>query len=586
MADAESSSTESNTTSIVRPRLWPAYVILLLQVVSLISSVTPSINMLERFQFMMLGPLSCLLLFLLWLGFASRLRWRERFAIIGGLVLLAAIAALLIDSSMAVAMWIYGIPLSMLAITLALHLARDWSAKPRIILTLTLVGVGWSVMLLGRLDGFTGNYLPEFAWRWSATEEQRLEPLSVPAAASGAAGGTIDGARDWNATQIEWPSFRGAERNSCATGMAYELNWKTSPPREIWRTAVGPAWSSFAYVSGRLFTQEQRGEDELISCYDASDGSLIWGHTEAARFTEVVSGAGPRHSDIPQRSCVRLWCERNSVRPRRCRWQTDLASRPHEGSRWRLPMWGFSSSPLVLEEVVIVHADGDGDNGLIAFDLVAGEPIWRVSSRGMNFSSAQPVELDGRPFALFADEAGLIAIDPTNGNVVWKFTPSGWKGPAIVQMQQIDATSLIVPLGDGIGTARLDVAYEDDQWKVTERWSSNRLKPTFNDFVYHDGFLYGFDRNIFTCVDAENGNRKWKRGRYGFGQVVLLADRSQLIVAAENGEAVLLDADPSGHSELGSVKVVSGKTWNHPIVADGNLFLRNGSETVCLELVR
>jgi outer membrane protein assembly factor BamB len=364
------------------------------------------------------------------------------------------------------------------------------------------------------------------------------------------------------------------------------LNWKTSPPREVWRTATGPAWSSFAYVSGRLFTQEQRGEDELISCYDASDGSLIWGHTEAARFTEVVSGPGPRATPTFYNGRVYAYgakgilCALDAASGKLI-WRRDLMK--EVGAR--LPMWGFSSSPLVLGKAVIVHADGDGDNGLIAFDPVAGEPMWRVSSKGMNFSSAQPVELDGKPFAVFADEGGLIAIDPTSGTVAWKFTPSGWKGPAIVQMQQIDETSLIVPLGDGIGTARLDVAYEDDQWKVTERWSSNRLKPTFNDFVYHQGFLYGFDRNIFTCVDAENGNRKWKRGRYGFGQVVLLADRSQLIVAAENGAAVLLDADPSGHSELGSVKVVSGKTWNHPIVADGNLFLRNGSETVCLELV-
>jgi outer membrane protein assembly factor BamB len=252
----------------------------------------------------------------------------------------------------------------------------------------------------------------------------------------------------------------------------------------------------------------------------------------------------------------------------------------------RLPMWGFSTSPLVLGGFVIVHADGDGANGLVAFDVDKGETAWRVPAAGMNFSSAQPAQFDGKPFAVFGDADGLMAIDPTNGDVAWKFTPIGWEGPAIVQMQQIDENSLIVPLGDGIGTARLKVTREDGEWKVTEQWSSTQLKPTFNDFVYHDGYLYGFDRNIFTCVDAQDGSREWKRGRYGFGQVVLLAQRGQLIVATEDGDAVLLEADPSGHNELGRVKVVSGKTWNHPIVADGKLFLRNGSETVCLRLKR
>jgi outer membrane protein assembly factor BamB len=506
-------------------------------------------------------------------------------AIIAGFVILTVVGALLIDDSMAVAMFIYGIPLAMAAITLGLYIARDWTTKPRIVVNLILLAAVWSLMLPWRLEGFTGSYLPELARRWSATKEEQLAPLGAVAGDDPSA--KPDAAAGWMPGTIEWPSFRGAERNGRAAGVAYEMNWKTSPPEVLWRTAVGPAWSSFAYVSGRLFTQEQRGEDEVISCYDAEDGQLIWGHTETSRFAEVVSGPGPRATPTYDDGQVfafgakGILCALEAVSGELI-WRHNLM----EEVNARLPMWGFSSSPLVLEGVVIVHADGDGANGLVAFDAVSGESVWRVPSPGMNFSSAQPVQLDGKPFAVFGDADGLMAIDPGDGSIAWKFTPVGWKGPSIVQMQQIDGSSLIVPLGDGIGTTRLQVTRDGDRWNVSEQWSSRQLKPTFNDFVYHDGYLYGFDRNIFTCVDVENGKRRWKRGRYGFGQVVLLADRGQLIVATENGDAVLLEADPTSHTELGRIQVVSGKTWNHPIVANEHLFFRNGGEAVCLRLTR
>jgi outer membrane protein assembly factor BamB len=556
--------------------------ILVLQLAALVTSVTPSVNLLERFQAMMFGPLSCILLFLLWLVFASRIMWRERLAILGGLIVLATLVGFSMDQSMAVAMFIYGIPLAMAAVSLALFIARDWTAKPRVTLCLVLLAGVWSAMLLGRLDGFTGNYFPQFAWRWSATDEQKLKPLG---AKLNSENGAEVAPGEWNPTVAQWPGFRGAERNGRVQGVVYDLNWTTSPPREVWRIPLGPAWSSFAYVSGRLFTQEQRGQDEVISCYDAGNGKLIWAHAETARFTEVVSGPGPRATPTYHEGRLYAYgakgilCALDATSGELI-WRHDLMKEVNA----RVPMWGFSSSPLVLGGVVIIHADGNGANGLIAFDTVDGESVWRVASQGMNFSSAQPVQLDGRSFAVFADAQGVLAVDPANGQVAWKFTPSDWDGPAMVQVQQIDETSLIVPLGDGIGTARLSVLREGDEWKVTEQWNSKQLKPTFNDFVYHDGYLYGFDRNIFTCVDAQTGKRQWKRGRYGFGQVVLLADRSQLIVATEKGEAVLLEADPANHAERGRVRIVSGKTWNHPIVADGHLFLRNGSETVCLNL--
>ena len=154
----------------------------------------------------------------------------------------------------------------------------------------------------------------------------------------------------------------------------------------------------------------------------------------------------------------------------------------------------------------------------------------------------------------------------------------------IVQPQQISPTSVIVPFGDGGGLSRIDVERVDDSWLVTERWTTRNLKPSFNDFVYHDGHLYGFDQSIFTCIDVETGQRRWKRGRYGFGQVLLFDEQELLLITTEQGWIVLLEANPERHTELARIEALTDKTWNHPMVARDRLVVRNGEEAICYDL--
>jgi outer membrane protein assembly factor BamB len=202
----------------------------------------------------------------------------------------------------------------------------------------------------------------------------------------------------------------------------------------------------------------------------------------------------------------------------------------------------------------------------------------------MNFASAQPVSLAGEELVLFCNESALLAIHPADGRIAFRHTPTGWNGPSMVQPQVIDENGLIVPLGDGVGVARLRVTKPKSDWSVTEDWSTKEFKPSFNDFVIHEGHLYGFDQSLFACLDATTGERRWKRGRYGFGQVLLLVDAGQLLVTTEEGELVLVAADPAAHRELGRLPVVSGKTWNHPALAHGRLYVRSEEEAACFEL--
>ena len=250
----------------------------------------------------------------------------------------------------------------------------------------------------------------------------------------------------------------------------------------------------------------------------------------------------------------------------------------------QLPVWGFSGSPLVVSGNVIVYVGGRDDFGLVAFDSETGDTKWSVDGNGMNFSSAQLEMIDGVETVLFTTEVGLLGIDANSGKTLWSHTPADWNAVPMVQPQIIGDNSFVVALGDGIGICRLEVARDEANWRVSESWSSRDLKPSFNDFVYHDGYLYGFDQNIFACVDATTGKRMWKRGRYGFGQVLMLTESNALLVLSEKGEVVVLAADPSKHRELAKMQVIEGKTWNHPVTVGDLLFVRNGQEVACFRL--
>src|SRR6185503_15419059 len=136
------------------------------------------------------------------------------------------------------------------------------------------------------------------------------------------------------------------------------------------------------------------------------------------------------------------------------------------------------------------------------------------------------------------------------------------------------------------GTRRIAVSHNTSGWNVAERWTSTSLKPYFNDFVVHKGYAFGFDGRILACIDLANGERKWKGGRYGNGQLVLLPDQDLLLVLSEEGELALVGATPDKFSELGRFPVIKGKTWNHPVLVGDVLLVRNAEEMAAFRLSR
>ena len=174
-------------------------------------------------------------------------------------------------------------------------------------------------------------------------------------------------------------------------------------------------------------------------------------------------------------------------------------------------------------------------------------------------------------------------IDPATGKQLWQLPCASDKFLPITQPQIVGADKLLVQSENGIQLIKLTV--DGDKWTPTQQWDSKSLKLTLNDYVVHDGSIYGFDDNIFTCLDLDAGKRRWKAGRYGSGQVLLLPDQPLLVVTTETGEVVLISPSAKKLEELGRFQAIEGKTWNHPVIAEGKLFVRNAEEMACYELL-
>jgi hypothetical protein len=204
---------------------------------------------------------------------------------------------------------------------------------------------------------------------------------------------------------------------------------------------------------------------------------------------------------------------------------------------------------------------------------------------GAGYSSPHLATLDGVDQILLLRGSRTISVAPADGSLLWEHK---WEpGVGIVQPALVEGNSVLLSTGDamgGVGMRRIDVSHKAAGWAVEERWTSRGLKPYYNDFVVHKGHAYGFDGSILACIDLADGNRKWKGGRYGSGQMVLLPDQDVLLVLSEEGELAVVSATPDKFTELARFKAIEGKTWNHPVLVGDVLLVRNGEEMAAFRL--
>jgi len=233
--------------------------------------------------------------------------------------------------------------------------------------------------------------------------------------------------------------------------------------------------------------------------------------------------------------------------------------------------------------MVIVYAGGPNGKGVLAFDSATGALRWSAATGSDSYSSPQLNTIAGDEMVLMLSNEGLVFLDPASGkerlNYEWKFM-----NYRALQPRLLGDDIVLLPTGMNMGTRAIRITKPNGQLVAEELWTSRNLKPDFTDIVTHQGYAYGIDAGIFTCVDLKTGQRKWKTGRYGQAQVLLLENSGLILVSAESGQVLLLAADPNEHVEVAAFKALEGKTWNHPVVVGDRLYIRNSQEAAAYQL--
>ncbi|MBC8354609.1 MAG: PQQ-binding-like beta-propeller repeat protein [Planctomycetes bacterium] len=439
-----------------------------------------------------------------------------------------------------------------------------------------------------RIGHVSGELIPTFRSRWAPPIDALLETASEV--------GNADGVDLATTTEKDFPQWLGTHRNGTVSDLKLERDWDRHPPELLWRQPIGAGWSGFVAVNGFALTMEQRGEEELVTCYEIATGKLRWGHGEANRHHTILGGTGPRSTPVIHEGYVYTLGPSGSFlcldgATGKMLWHDNILERYHvpPGEDRRAVAWGRSNSPLIVDDLVVVPVGGPEAGprvSLAAFNRVTGELVWEAGDRQVSFASPTLAAIGDQQMIVSVNEDTVSGHAPQTGDVLWEIA---WKGSSVGEANVSQATllsdgRLLLSKGYSTGAALWQLSAEaNGNISATKVWDKRTvLKTKLTNHVIRQGFAYGLSDGIAECIAIDTGKKQWKKGRYGHGQVLLVDD--VLVIQAESGEVVMVEATPDRFHEVAKFVAIEGKTWNTPCLYGDLLLVRNAEEAACYRL--
>lgn len=381
-----------------------------------------------------------------------------------------------------------------------------------------------------------------------------------------------------------WTNFRGPKRDGNYEEKPVLTSWPANGLTALWKQPVGLGYSSFSVADGRAYTIEQRRGQEVAAAYDVNTGRELWTQGWTANY-EDDTGDGPRTT--PTWDQGRLYAL-GATGELRCLdantgaviWGKNILS-DNQASNLQ---WAMAASPLIVDDKVIVLPGGANNKSVVAYNKITGAPVWKVLSDQQAYVSPMLVELAGRRQIIVVSSSRVVGLVPETGALLWSYAWDTSMGINVSQPIMVDSNRFFISSGYGKGAALVEVKGSGQSFTATTVWENINMKNKFNSSVLYNGYIYGLDEGILTCLDVKTGERKWKDGRYGYGQVLLAS--GHLIVTSDTGDLALIKASPDGYAEVARFSALQGKTWNYPAIADGRLLVRNANEMAAYDISR
>jgi outer membrane protein assembly factor BamB len=396
------------------------------------------------------------------------------------------------------------------------------------------------------------------------------------------------------ATADPWPGFLGPARDGTVAEKGLNLDWNRTKPRVLWTVPIGPAFSSFAVVDGKLFTQTNRGARDIVVCLDAGTGKELWSHDAAPRYLDQQNqGPGPRAT--PTFHEGRVYCafpmgelvclNAADGKPVWSINARDAAGVP--GRESENYYWGLSASPLVEGKVVILQPGGAKNNSVAAFDKDTGKLVWACGGDPNAYGSPIAITAAGRRQVVVPTGRSILGVDPVKGAVLWRYT-FGNKFDCTCSTPLWADNTLFVSAAYRTGAAALEiVAAAGGGVTVREKWKNIEMQNHFTNSVVIGGKLYGSHGDLgalmMRCVDLATGKLLWA-DRAG-GRCWILPVEGKLLCLNERGSLRVVNPSATGYQQTAEFATgLTFKTWAAPAVSDGWLYARDGRNLVCVEL--
>lgn len=376
-----------------------------------------------------------------------------------------------------------------------------------------------------------------------------------------------------------WIDFRGPLRDGIYTQKPLLETWPAEGLKPLYKQPIGMGYASFVVGAGRAFTIEQRRDKEAVTAYDLKTGRELWAHSYPAQFQESLGGEGPRATPTYHGGLVYSLGATGELRvldakTGTLKWSKQILTDNNAGNL----QWGASSSPLIVDDKVVVQPGGTNGTSIVAYEKNTGRKIWASQNDQAAYTSPMLVNLAGVRQILAVTSKRVVGLDPESGKLLWDYPWVTQYNVNSAQPLLVDSTHFILSAGYGHGTALVELT----SGNAKTVWENNRMKNRFNTSVLHKGYMYGIDEGIFVCMRISDGQQMWKAGRYGYGQLLLAGDR--IILVSEQGELVLIEPSPDKLNELAKFQAIEGKTWNNLAIEDGILLVRNGAEMAAFNL--
>ena len=482
------------------------------------------------------------------------------------------------------------VALSVLGCAIWCALFSGWNRSLRWLLALVpTVMVAAHYLQFSPVEAVIDGDIGIIGWRWRGDAPDKK--LAVPKLAA-------ESVLDWQTTPQDYPRFLGNGYWAEVPGVELETDWKAHPPKELWRKKIGAGWSAFAIVGNYAITQEQRDENELVTCYELLTGEIVWTHADPVRWDPRGQGslgyAGPRATPTIHEGKVFalgatgiLNCL--EARTGKMVWSHDTLEK-HDATN---VAWGKSCSPLIVDDKVVVSVGGAEDQSMVAYSIETGEVVWASGTYQSSYASPIVAKLASVRQVISVDEGFVTARQAEDGEPLWEFAwdSNSDGGAATSQPVPVKGDQLFLSKGYGHGSVLLQISSENGKaWQVEPAWRGG-IKPVMKtkmcNVVIRDGYVYGLDEVNLQCIELATGKKQWKKRRrpkFGHGQIMLIGDT--LLVLTEPGELILVDPSPKKYRELASTRVFDDSqiTWNNPAFSSPYLLVRNAEEVVCYEL--